>query len=239
MSNKVNVKTVVDSKRGCGWRKPGGMYLRCDGVHMACGKLPIPLSVCPCCHAGIKPARGWTWIDIRPFVEKIPCGLEQAYDTGAVSVRQCGGCVVAKPPERVGLLWIGEKFYPRPSDWLEESNKLGVSRRISRVPKDFVTGETWVFVAHRKCIRDFTGKTDPDCPLCQGKGTTTAHGSPCSCRGVDTPGIFHVFRPDRIEYVTTGKETQEELADLVKRGLTPVKVQRDEDLPEREAPPEK
>lgn len=218
MSTKVNIKTVVDSKRGCGWRKPGGIYLRCDGISRACGKLPVPLGICPCCHAGIKPARGWTWIDIRPFTEPVKCALE--------GEAACASCVLSHPPAQVGLLWIGEKYYPKPSDWIEEAHKLGVSRRISAVPKDFEVGTTWVFAAHRKAIPGFDeSKCTCHCP--DGKGQHLA-----GCEGyIATPGIFHVFRPDRIEYVTTGKESEEELAALAKRGLTLVKVQRDTDLP--------
>lgn len=190
------VITVVDQKRGCGWRKEGGIYLRADSSGMECGKLPFPLDVCPCCHAGIKPSRGWTWINPAPFVEKVECKKKDSLS--------CSLCVLSHPPERAGLLWVGEKFYPTPEAWLSESCNQGISRRIAAVPKDFKVGESWVFCAHRKCFP----------------------GEPKDGEETWIPGVFHVWKPQRIEYVTTGKETESEIEDLIKRGLTPVKVIR-------------
>ena len=34
------------------------------------------------------------------------------------------------------------------------------------------------------------------------------------------PGIFTAFRPERIEYIVTGKESQEELDRMEERGIT-------------------
>ena len=82
---------------------------------------------------------------------------------------------------------------------------MGVSRRISAVPREFKVGKTVVFVAHRKAIettRD--GKTEY------------------------TPAIFQAFVPSRVEYVLKGKETPEELEALEKRGLTLVNVIKQE-----------
>jgi len=69
-------KTVKDKIRGCGWRKPGGLYLKSSSMFSTCGKLPLEIEVCSCCGAGIKPARGWTWnenalIDISIPVKSI------------------------------------------------------------------------------------------------------------------------------------------------------------------------
>jgi len=107
------------------------------------------------------------------------------------------------PPDKAGLLWIGEKFYPTPDDWLKEANELGVSRRIAMIPKGFVVGSTWVFAAHRKTFPD---PRDPE---------------------KWTAGVFHVFRPARLEYIVKGNETEEELTSLEKRGCTLVRVIRD------------
>jgi hypothetical protein len=53
------IETRVEGQRGCGFREPGELYLVCDGPGRACGKLPIPLAVCPACGGAIKPGRGW------------------------------------------------------------------------------------------------------------------------------------------------------------------------------------
>jgi hypothetical protein len=201
-TSTATVKTVVDSQRGCGWRKPGGLYFRCDGIMVPCGKLPVPLAVCPCCSAGIKPARGWTWFNPRPFLAVKPCSLK------AEEPDRCQLCPMETAPERAGLLWIGEKFYPTPEDYQAESRKLGVSRRITRIPQGYKPGDR-IYLAHRKAIKG----TDE-------KGAPTFG-----------PGIFTTFVPDRIEYITKGTEKPEELAALVERGITPVKVVRDTDIP--------
>jgi len=63
-------------------------------------------------------------------------------------------CPAATPATlgRVGLIWIGESFYPRPVDFLNEAGSQGISRRLSAVPRDYKAGETWVLFAHPKAI---------------------------------------------------------------------------------------
>lgn len=203
------IKNVTDSIRGCGKRKPGGLYLMTEPLQMqGCGKLPIPLTTCPCCGNGIRPARGWTWIDMDALAATVKCDLE----------RQCCTCPLGGPIGRVGLLWVGESFYPTPQDWMMESSRLGVSRRIHRMPKGFVLGETCVAVAHRKalsrpcdCAGTFRLTNDP-CKKCGDSGT------------VNVPAVFHLFKPTEVQYVTAGDESDDEIERLEKRGITPVKV---------------
>lgn len=187
-----------DRQRGCGWRKEGGLYLVAAGLSQPCGKLPLPLDVCPTCHAGIKPTRGWTWVDGEALT--VPRICANALPGGSCQ------CPLAARLGRVGLLWIGEQFYPTPAHWIHEAQTQGVSRRISAVPKEFKVGETWVFVAHRKVIR-------------QSDGT-------------HTPGIFHAFKPHAVEYIVGGTESVEELDAMRKRGITPVRIERVEREPD-------
>jgi hypothetical protein len=42
------------------------------------------------------------------------------------------------------------------------------------------------------------------------------------------PGVFQMFKPTAVEYITKGGETEEELEALVKRGITPVQVKQDD-----------
>lgn len=198
----MKVRTVYEKARGCGFRKPGGLYLRLDGQGWECGALPIKLTVCPCCGTGIKPARGWTWINLAQFTAAKSCQREGG----------CGPCPLADNKiQRAGLLWIGEKFYATPADWLREAQDMGISRRIATVPKDFKIGETWVAVAHRKAIVSLKASESNEPEY--------------------EPGIFHVFKPDRIEIVVKGTETDEEVEALIKRGLTPVIVEKVETMP--------
>lgn len=216
----ADVETVVDSERGCGWRKEGGLYLRCDGEWESCGKLPVPFSVCPCCGAGTKPARGWTWFDPRPFLAARTC----AENPDKCALCPLGGAV----PERAGLLWVGEKFYPTPADYMKEAVRLGVSRRIPRVPQGFKLGDR-VFLAHRLAIDHKE--------LCACRGTIGKNCGTCNGEGWvhnQTPGLFTSFVPSRIEYVCKGDETEEQLDALLKRDIVPVKVVRDVDIKQPE-----
>ena len=189
----ATITTITNEpKRGCGYRKAGGMYVVSGGLGKACGKLPIILDVCPCCGGGIKPSLGWTWINPSLLVE-----------AGKCKPKGCKGCVLAKPPEKAGLLWIGETYYKSPEEFTAEAIKAGVSRRISSIPRNFELGKTWVFVAHRKL------------------STKTVDG-----KEEDVGGIFHVFKPERIEYIIKGDETEEDLDRMEKRGITLIKLVR-------------
>lgn len=207
----MNIQTVVEKRRGCGYRVPGGIYLRTDGMGRACGALPIELTVCPTCHHGIKPARGWTWINIAELAAVRGCHLEQDLEQG------CGNCPIADAKiQMAGLLWVGEKFYKTPGAFAQESAEMGISRRITMVPRDFKLGETWVALAHRKAI-----------PIAdEGESGMTKEQE-------FKPGIFHIFMPTRMEYVVKSDDSDEELEKLEKRGFTLVKVEREQmELPE-------
>lgn len=180
------ITTITDEpERGCGFRKAGGIYLCSSGMGYPCGKLPLPLDICPTCGSGIHFARSWTWINPQPLFAHVPCQIDN----------YCGICPAANPPARAGLLWVGERTYKTPDAFTAEAMKLGVSRRIKAVPRDFKLGEAWVFVAHIK-----------------------------ACGG--NPGIFHAFKPQRIEYAIDGTESEEDLTALEKRGLTLIKLER-------------
>jgi len=62
-----------ERRRGCGYRQPGGLYLVAEALARACGKFPLLVHTCPTCGAGIKPARGWTWVDGTALFAAQPC----------------------------------------------------------------------------------------------------------------------------------------------------------------------
>lgn len=232
----------------------------CEGFSKRCGRLPVPIEPCPHCEAmgitcRIEQVRSWTWINARKFMATYPCDQQEVIKVGMVNedspvYHPACDCPMADPPERAGLLWIGEAHYKTPADFLLETDlphpdgrKMGVSRRIAAVPKGFKLGETWVFVAHPKAIVE-------DCDQCGGTGwhntsmprteDNTGFGKgkceECDEGKLYTTAIFHAFRPTALEYVVTGEETDEELEALEARGFTLVQVETEEQYYERGFP---
>lgn len=199
-----------EKRRGCGYRKQGGLYLMAGGPAGPCGKLPLPLEVCSCCGQGIKPARGWTWVGGQKLFGNVRCsfGIEEGKSRQYCKDR----CILDHPPERMGLLWVGEAFYPTPEHFLQEGLAVGISRRLHAIPLDFKVGDTWVLMAHRKAITVHdTNKPDPDAVA------------------LSIPGIFSVFQPQSIEYVVKADDSEEKLASLEARGVRLVRLVWDQD----------
>lgn len=204
---------AVEARRGCGYRKVGGIYLVGGGVGMECCKLPILLTVCPCCGNGIKQSRGWQWIDPKPWI--------------AGSCTEGGGRALICPlaggagtlGDKVGLLWIGTQFYPTPEHFVRESASMGISRRIKSVPRGFVVGESWVFLAHPK-VRPYTEQVP------------ASDSDPAVTETVQKwkAGVFRIFKPTALEIIITTSQSQDPdfMADLAKRKLTPVVVPDDD-----------
>ena len=136
------INKSIEAARGCGYRKKGGIYLVSGGFAKPCGLLPLELTVCPCCGQGIKPARGFTWVEHDIFGDKV-CEM--------------GGCSSRCLPfngqaGKMGLLWVGGSFYPNTAAFMKEARAQGISRRIAQIPRDFVVGSTWVLLAHREVV---------------------------------------------------------------------------------------
>ena len=138
---------AVEAKRGCGYRKVGGLYLVSGKLAAPCCKLPYLLSICPCCGGGIKQTRGWTWV--KP--ELLLAG-ECRNVINPLNVPFCPAADPARMGERAGLLWIGAGFYKTAGEFSAEAAAQGISRRITAVPREFVVGKTWVLLAHPKAI---------------------------------------------------------------------------------------
>jgi len=191
-----------DEERGCGWRKEGGIYLVAPALSKPCGRLPAHLEKCKFCGAGFKPARGWTWVT-SGAIPWPPCEIDTCKELG---------CPLACPADigRAGLIWIGVRHYKEASDFVDEAARLGVSRRLNYLPRDFKLGETWIILAHRKVYPVFDKE-----------------GSPKEEKEWK-PGIFTVFKPTAIEKVVTEETPAEEIEQIKKRGLTPVIVRRKE-----------
>ena len=203
---------AIEPKRGCGYRKAGGLYLVSDKAHtIKCHKLPLLLTVCPVCNAGVKFSRGWTWIEPLELIGK--CKRVGKVD-GVWEFCHHRKCPICIPPKgKHGLLWVGNKYYT-PDKFKKEVVTLGMSKRISSVPKNLKLGETIVYFAHMKAgsrpLQDVDIKNDLiDTELC--------------------PAIFYVCRPSRIEKILKESDaTIKELDKLSKRNITPVIVPDDD-----------
>lgn len=264
---------AVEAKRGCGYRKVGGLYLVGGGLSAPCDRMPFLLERCKVCGGGIKFTRGPQWILPEFFPEHVsvkdcacehgsmggPCSLcdhkhpigVQCSAHGATSdCRDDSPCPVCNRPalgQEFGphlLLWIGRGHYT-PEAYLTESRQLGVSRRLSAMPKGLVLGETWVLLAHLDAVPPREG---PDrLPMCATSGCShamTSHEvhavegsrcivSGCECRAYEkpksTPGIFCAFIPRAVELILKQSDaTPERIEKEEKRGVTVVAVPDDD-----------
>lgn len=222
---------AAEAKRGCGFRKVGGLYLVGTGLASPCDRLPFELpEVCPCCGAGIKQARGWTWVqgskllggdhELEPVVT--PCHDPQLghhignrAETPLCPEDTCAVCRPALLGERCGLLWVGRQHYT-PGAFCKEALDLGVSKRIAQVPKGLEPGKTWCLLAHPDAVPP-KGKLEfgQDAPK-------------------PRPGIFYAFLVQAVEMIVTESQAQkaQEMEKLAKRGIRPVVVP-DEDADHR------
>ena len=191
---------AVEQKRGCGYRKVGGLYLCGSGISTDCDRLPFPLEYCPTCGAGIKFTRGFTWIDWEEFAGK----HEDCSDSP-----ECSICVPSVHKQPYGLLWVGESFYT-PQSFIKEALGMGVSKRIPFIPKELVLNETVILLAHKKGITEEV--------LSIGEEDYEYHEA-----------IFFAFTPRAIEMLVYESElTDEKVDELLKRGITPITIPNDD-----------
>lgn len=247
------IVTVGEYKRGCGYRKPGGLYLTAKGVQRPCGKLPIVLGHV-CKHtlydvireAGYDPKDMYLlpldkelgcgqlvydqYVDGKvlkqsrsyrklnnpaPLINGIECKLDAASEVlpAQLSICEQSLCPMRRWPDGEPALldWIGKQHYPTADHFELEAMQQGVSRRIRHVPEWFVVGKHWVFLAHELAVLLPEEERSEHVEM--------------------LPAIVRMFKPERIEYVVTGDETEEDLVEMVARGITPVKIEQLGDEP--------
>lgn len=187
---------AVEPKRGCGYRKVGGLYL-CGGLLSAsCDRLPYELNTCPVCGSGIKFSRGFTWIEAHKMFGIHKDCLDPH--------KPCWMCQ-PKPEVKYGLLWVGEAYYS-PEHFIKEAIEMGVSKRIPFIPKELKLSETVVLLAHKKGIAEEI--------FDMRKEDYEYH-----------PAIFYAFKPTVVEMLVYESElTDEKREELAKRGITPISI---------------
>lgn len=188
----MEVVVSFEEIRECGFRKPAkdgvGIYLRGPGRFENCERLPFVLDTCACCGAGFVPARGFTWIN--PTILFEPYAMPRCtanWDDGLVAGwhqndehdhEACWMCNPELLGSRAGLIWIGEKYYKTPDDFVREVHKMGISRKVSAIPNGFEVGTHVIFLAHKRVSKS----------IVEGKE-------------VWKPGVFMAFRPTYIDLV--------------------------------------
>jgi len=208
----ITKKVVVESARGCGYRSPGaggvGIYLRGELAAEPCERLPFPLYQCPCCGGGIKPSRGFTWIDPEGLfhLDQEPECDPTFPDHSHGNCPLCNPHLGAGEDGRAGLIWIGVKHYPDPLLFMVEARVMGVSRKLSAVPRGFEVGKHWIYLAHKRAIATIVdtseGKLDVEFE----------------------PGVFFVWKPTRVELVV------DDLDDIPEKALNIAKTIGEENV---------
>jgi|SRR5580658_2398737 hypothetical protein len=242
---------AVEARRGCGFRKTGGYYLVGGGLSAPCDRIPYALDRCRTCGGGVKFTRGHAWL--QPDFFSVHGAPKQG---GPIDVlRECadtGPCPVCLNRDDFGphlLLWVGRGHYT-PQSYMEEAGRLGVSRRLSALPKGLVIGETWVLLAHLDAMPPQSPNMCADCGL--GAALHPGHPNymfkpqkgfqpsltvnnvtmhPCETfqPPKPTPGIFCAFVPRAVELILKQSDaTPERIEKERKRGVTVVAVPDDD-----------
>ena len=194
----MSVSVMVRAERGCGFRNTRGYYLCGGGMEVHRHRLPLPSPVCEACKRPlIVPIRGIQRIEPNKVWTLCPEWQDLSYLCHQMN------CPICNPPEKAYVVWVGESFYETPNSFVDESRRMGISRKIPFVPDGLEVGD-WVFLGYRKLIP--TGNYNKD------------HEE------ILDPGIFHAFRVSTIEKLLTDAQQQDQyyVKTLLDRGITPV-----------------
>lgn len=206
---------MSESKRGCGYRKIGGLYLVSNaGYQLICDGLPMELEPCDCCGFVPQFTRGLQRISWKYILQ-----AERNHHI-ALKARGKAGEICSCPPicpichsenqelKSYGLMHVGKKFYTA-KEFVREAENMGVSKRISDIPRWLILDETWILLAHDEV---------PKMPLKKLKENGLLEKEPETFRAV-----FYAFKPQRVEMPVWENEiSNEEIQMLEKRGITPV-----------------
>ena len=201
---------AIEAKRGCGYRKVGGLYLMGGIINAPCDRLPMNLEICPVCSSGLKVGKGFT--EINPF--KLWGNHGIAFDERTKEVTDCHDpetCYVCYPPDSAAFLMrVGGKFYTVNSFMLE-ATAMGVSKRIPFIPRKLEVGKTPIYLVHKKAGWKYT----------EGNGEKKLID--------ETDAIFTAFVPTHIEQLVwekdlKGKKGKALREQAEKRGITIVPV---------------
>lgn len=221
-----------EKKRGCGYRKIGGLYLCGGGIWVECDRLPLRVGHCPTCGAGIHFTRAFTEINaLRLFGshdysdrdEKSGIFIQRCHD----KVRPCHVCDPKDEP--AFIMMVGSKYYT-PESFIREAREMGVSKKIPFIPKNLELGRTVVYLAHPKAVEVREAlAVQQAMAIVEDKGTMQPRLLDAETKPTYALGIFCAFIPTQVEKLIKQSEaTEETLEALRKRGITPVLVPDDD-----------
>lgn len=117
--------TYMTGVRGCGKRVPGGIYAEC----------------------GLSE-------DGKPVEDFLFCP-PQPVDAKAAGVTPLGTKLVEHRGVWHVLDWVGAAHYPNPADFIEETRRLGVSRRLSPLlDYSLLTPESRILLMHERALAE-------------------------------------------------------------------------------------
>lgn len=209
---------AIEAKRGCGFRKIGGLYLVGDYIPVACDRMPVEIGACPVCGQGLHFTRSMTEIDpLRLWGIHQPC-------------KDAPTCVMCYPPSSLPdlghyIMTVGKKYYS-PQSFLDEARRMGVSKRIPFVPKKLVLGASVVYLAHPQAVELRESPAMQEALAIVGQSGEENQQKLLEVERVEKAmGIFAAFRPQRVEKLVKESEaTEEEIERLRERGITAIKV---------------
>lgn len=233
---------MIEPKRGCGFRRTGGLYLVGGSISVPCDRLPFPLNTCPVCGGGIKFSRGFTKINplrLWGLHDACPSGWLEHYEpasgvsvnlsmntTGQTCTDRFRPCFMCDPKDEPAfIMGVGEKYYKTPNDFMEEAHRLGISKRIPFIPKGLELGTTIVYLVHPKAIAVKEAVVVQQAMAILDKAETQQPKLLETEKVEQHLGIFTAFIPQRIEMLIKESEaTPEKLEALKKRNITAIPV---------------
>jgi hypothetical protein len=189
-AQRRNQTMAIEARRGCGFRKAGGIYIVGDGAGEQVPWMPFCIDY--------EFSRGLRWAEpVRLF--------RTANDKGEADDW--------RSLERVGLIFTGKQYYST-HEFIAEAQRMGISRRVAQIPLDLRPGDP-IALAHVAAVPVVTEyapaymQRSLHCVYCRhvpaAKGVANAlapicgqrHGSPTD----QVAGVFYLFRAKAIEVV--------------------------------------
>jgi hypothetical protein len=198
------VSTRIEKKRLNGYRQPGELYLVGKMAGFQCCKIPIELSDTDIPKKGIVP---------------VPSSFIAGMCTGPIE-----HCVDQRMQgTTAGMMWVHDKNYPSAAHFFQECRTRPVEMHIRKLHCGIKPGESWILLAHRKAIVDYG---NGGC-----MGWIDEHGQAHS-DVIYKPGIFAMFKVEKIEFLVGDGTTNAELKKMQDAGIEIVNILHDETMDE-------